>query len=58
MVRLAQLVRTPSTQRDEAPRGAVVIELFDARARITVASDTDRAVLAMILELLAQVGRR
>lgn len=57
VVRLAQLVRTPPTQRDEAPRGAVVIELLDARARITVASDTDRAVLATVLELLARVGQ-
>jgi hypothetical protein len=55
---LAQVVRTAPTQRDEAPRGAVVIELLDARARITVASDTDRAMLAMVLELLAQVDRR
>jgi hypothetical protein len=54
---LAQVVRTPSTQRDEAPRGAVVIELLAARARVTVASDTDRAVLAMALEMLEQVGR-
>jgi hypothetical protein len=34
-----------------------VIELLDARARIAVASDTDRAVLAMVLELLEQVRR-
>src|SRR5215510_4072279 len=57
VVRLAQVVRTPSTQRDEAPRGAVVIELLAARARVTVASDTGRAVLAMVLEMLEQVGR-
>jgi hypothetical protein len=58
VVRLAQVVRTQSTQWDEAPRGAVVIELLDARARITVASDTDRAVLATVLEVLDQGGRR
>jgi len=58
VVRLAQLVHTAPTQQDEAPRGAIVIELLDARARITVASDTDRAVLAMVLDLVAQVGRR
>lgn len=57
VVRLAQVVRMPATQRDEAPRGAVVLELVDARARITVVSDTDRTVLAMVLELLRQVGR-
>jgi hypothetical protein len=34
-----------------------VLELLDARARITVASDTDRTVLAMVLELLKQVER-
>ena len=57
VVRLAQLVRTPLTQRDEVPRGAIVIELLDARARITVATDTERAVLATVLELLDQRGR-
>ena len=57
VVRLAQVVRVPSTQRDEEPRGTVVIELLDARARITVASDTDRAVLAMVLEVLDRGGR-
>lgn len=57
VVRLAQVVRTPAMPWDEAPRGAVVIELLDARARITVASDTDRTVLAMALEMLKQVGR-
>lgn len=49
---MAQVVRAPSTQRDEVLRGAAVIELLDARVRITVASDTDRAVLAMVLEVL------
>jgi len=57
VVRLAQVVRVPSTQRDEEPRGTVAIELLDARARITVASDTDRAVLAMVLEVLDRRGR-
>jgi hypothetical protein len=55
---LAQVVRTSPRQQDEAHRGAIVIELLDARVRITVASDTDRAMLAMVLELLAQAGRR
>lgn len=57
VVRLAQVVRAPSTQRDEVPRGAAVIELLDARVRITVASDTDRAVLAMVLEVLDREAR-
>ena len=57
VVRLAQVVRAPSTQRDEVPRGTAVIELLDARVRITVASDADRAVLAMVLEMFEQVGR-
>ena len=57
MVRLAQVVRVPSTQRDEVPRGTVVIELLDARLRITVASNTDRAVLAMVLEVLDRGAR-
>ena len=55
---MAQVVRTAPRQQDEAPRGAIVIELLDARVRITVASDTDRAMLAMVLELLAEAGRR
>lgn len=58
VVRLAQVVRMAPRRQDEAPRGAVVVELVDARARITVASDTDRAVLAMVLELLTRVERR
>lgn len=58
VVRLAKLVRTPAAQPNEVPRGAVVIELLDARARITVVADTDRAVLATVLALLDRVGRR
>jgi hypothetical protein len=54
VVRLARVVRTPSTQRDEDLRGVVVIELLDARARIRVASNADRAVLAMVVEVLAR----
>ena len=57
VVRLAQVVRAPSTQRDEGRRGTVVIELLDVRARIKVASDTDRAVLAMVLDVLDRRGR-
>lgn len=57
VVRLAQVVRAPSTQREEVPRGTAVIELLDARVRITVASDTDRAVLAMVLDMLDRRGR-
>jgi hypothetical protein len=54
---LAQVVRAPRVQRDEVPRGTAVIELLDARVRITVASDTDRAVLAMVLDVLDRRGR-
>ena len=57
VVRLAQVVRAPSTQRDEVPRGTAVIELLDARVRITVAPDTDRAFLAMVLDVLDRRGR-
>lgn len=57
VVRLAQVVRVPSTQRDEVPRGTAVIELLDARVRITVASDTDRAMLAMVLDVLDRGAR-
>ena len=57
VVRLAQVVRAPPVQRDEVLRGTAVIELLDARVRITVASDTDRAVLMMILDVLDRRGR-
>ena len=57
VVRLAQVVHVPSTQRNEVPRGTAVIELIDARVRITVGSDTDRAVLAMVLDVLDRRGR-
>ena len=57
VVRLAQVVRAPSRPRDEVPRDTAVIELLDARVRITVASDTDRAVLAMVLDMLDRRGR-
>lgn len=57
VVRLAKVVRAPSTQRDEVPRGTAVIELLDVHVRITVASDTDRAVLAMVLDVLDRRGR-
>lgn len=57
VVRLAQVVRAPPVQRDEVPRGTAVIELPDIRVRITVASDTDRAVLAMVLDVLDRRGR-
>jgi hypothetical protein len=39
------------------PRGTAVIELLDARVRITVAPDTDRAFLAMVLDVLDRRGR-
>lgn len=57
VVRLAQVVRAPPVQRDEVPRGTAVIELLDARVRITVASDTDRVVLAMVLDVLDRRGQ-
>ena len=57
VVRLAQVVRARPVQRDEVPRGTAVIELLDARVRIRVASDTDRAVLAMVLDVLDRRGR-
>ena len=57
VVRLAQVVHAPPVQRDEVPRGTAVIELLDARVRITVASDTNRAVLAMVIDVLDRRGR-
>jgi hypothetical protein len=52
VVRLAQLVRAPPAPREEVPRGAVVIELLDVRARITIEPGTDRQTLTTVLELL------
>lgn len=58
VVRLAQVVRVPPAARDEVPRGAVMIELLDARARITIEAGTDRQTLATVLELLDRRASR
>ena len=55
MVRLAQLVRTPGAEIWR--RGAVVIDLADVRARITVEPGVDRDTLAMVVGVVAGVSR-
>jgi hypothetical protein len=57
-VRLAQLVRSPMPRDRGEASGAIVVELLDARVRITVEPGADREAVVAILELLAlQVER-
>jgi hypothetical protein len=50
VVRLAQFVRSPTSER--VTRSSIVIELLEARARITVDADADRGMLADVIDLL------
>jgi hypothetical protein len=54
VVRLAQLVRAAQPM-PEAARGTITIELLDMHARVTVAPEVDREMLAAVLAML---GRR
>ena len=56
VVRVAQLVRTPARSTDDRGAGAVVVENFDARLRITIEAGADRELVTTVLELVA--GRR
>jgi hypothetical protein len=57
VVRLARLVRSPAAEpRDR--RGGIVVELLDARARITVEAGVDRDSLATVVEVLGMRGAR
>lgn len=53
VVRLAQLVRT-AQPASAAVGGTIAIELQDARARVIVGAEVDRAALATVLEVLEQ----
>jgi hypothetical protein len=55
VVRMAQLVRAGGGAADRA--GAVVVELIEARMRITIDPGADREIVATVLEALA-VGAR
>jgi hypothetical protein len=51
-VRVAQLVRSP-VQRDRVePAGAIVVELLDARVRVTIDPGADRETVEVVLKLL------
>ena len=57
VIRLAQLVRSPPAElRDR--RGGIVVELLDARARITVEAGVDRDSFATVIEVLGMRGAR
>jgi hypothetical protein len=51
VVRLAQLVRAPQSTTAIA-RGTITIELLDVHARVTVAPEVDREMLAAVLAML------
>src|SRR5215470_12423344 len=51
VVRVAQLVRTTSSS-DARGAGAVVVEDFDARLRITIESGVDRELVTIVLGLV------
>ena len=55
VVRLARLVRLPAAEpRDR--RGGIVVELLDARARITVEAGVDRDSFATVVAVLGMRG--
>jgi hypothetical protein len=59
-IRLAKVVRSTEPAAVIAPtgRGAVIIEMHDARVRVLVESGVDRATLSTVLELLGKGGGR
>lgn len=57
-VRIAQLVRSPAPRSSGQSVGTIVIELLDARVRITVETGVDRSTVMAVLEsLTSQVTR-
>ena len=57
-VRLMQLVRSPSTDPGFGRRGAIVVDLADVRARITVETGVDRETLSTVVQVLSAGGAR
>ena len=57
VVRLAQLVRSPVADAG-VRRGGIVVDLLDARARITIEAGVDRDSLATVVEVLGMRGAR
>ena len=56
VVRLAQLVRIPGSE-GAARRGAIVVDLIDVRARITIEPGVDRETLSTVVQALGGVAR-
>jgi hypothetical protein len=56
-VRIAQLVRSPAPHDRGAAAGAIIIELLDARVRITVDGGADREAVTAVLALVSKVAR-
>jgi hypothetical protein len=56
-VRIAQLVRSPVPHDRGAAAGAIIIELLDARVRITVDGGADREAVTAVLAVLSKVER-
>jgi hypothetical protein len=54
---MAQLVRSPMP-RDRGEAAGTIIELLDARVRVTVESGADREAVVTILALLASQVER
>jgi hypothetical protein len=57
VVRLAQLVRGPSIE-PVVRRGSILVELIDARARIALDGDVDRALFADVVSVLTAGSKR
>jgi hypothetical protein len=59
-IRLAKVVRSTDPAVVDAPRarGAIVIEMHDARVRILVEAGVDRATLSTVLELVGKGASR
>jgi hypothetical protein len=58
VVRMAQLIRPAASCGSGERGGLIVIELLEARVRITVDPGADRDTVATVLELLATRGAR
>jgi transposase len=51
-VRFAQLVRSPTATGEAGGRGSIVIEVLDARVRLTADPGADRETVAHVIELV------
>jgi hypothetical protein len=53
VVRVAQLVRSPVLTAQPTPAGTVIVELLDARVRVTIEPGADSEIAGRIVEPLA-----